>query len=75
MENVIVLEDRIQEISCIADQIGSIAVCAANVGFKPDECERILDDVLYGIKHLSDQISNELNNLTIDVLRDKGLIL
>lgn len=75
MENVVLLEDRLQEISCKADQIGTIAFCAANASFAPEECEQLLDDVLYGIKNLSEQIGKELNALTIDVLRDKGLIL
>lgn len=63
------LEDKIFEISTKINQIGTIAFVAASASFEPSKCEAILDDVLYAIKNLSEQISNELDDICIKDLR------
>ncbi len=57
------LEDKIMEIASMADQIGTIAFCAANVSFDPDKCEMVLDDVLSGIENLCKKLSDDLITL------------
>ena len=60
MEEKVGLENKIVSVSCKADQLGTIAWVAASAAFAPEQCEKILDDVLYGIKALSEQISADL---------------
>ncbi len=69
------LEDKIFEISAKINQIGAIAFVAAAASFEPSKCEAILDDVFYAIKNLSEQISNELDNICINDLKSEGAIV
>lgn len=61
------LEDRLNEISCKVDQLGTIAWVAASSDFAPEQCEKILDNVLFGIRALSEQISADLEKIISEV--------
>lgn len=74
MENV-TLEDKILEITAKVDQLGTVAWVAASASFAPDKCEKILDEVLCAIKNMSEQISNELDSICIDYLKQEGVIV
>jgi len=57
------LEDKIMDISCMVEQLGTTAWAAASASFCPEKSEKILDAVLYSIKSLSERIVMELDAL------------
>lgn len=58
------LEDKLIELSCKADQISAIAFCAINASMTSAELRVMyVDNVLYGIESLCEQISAELEDI------------
>lgn len=64
MEEKKPLEDKLLELSCKADQISAIAFCAINTSMTSAELRAMyIDNVLYGIESLCEQISAELEDI------------
>ncbi len=58
------LEDKLLELSCKADQISAIAFCAIHASMASAELRIMyVDNVLHGIESLCEQISTELENI------------
>lgn len=59
-------EEKLTEISCKVERLGTTAWAAASASFRPEKSEEILDAVLYSIKSLSEQIASELDKIIVD---------
>ncbi|MCM1166481.1 MAG: hypothetical protein NC299_13545 [Lachnospiraceae bacterium] len=57
------LEDKIVEISCKVERLGTVARVAANSSFTSETPQKALNDVLYCIQDLCKLIAGELDSL------------
>lgn len=66
-------EYKIGEIQNKVERLGTVAWVAAAASFSPDKCEQILDDVLYAIKNMSEQICSEIDTLCDEMPEQEGV--